>query len=562
MASYEKDKKWFRQFRSTPAYKRLKRRPIAYFCTEYGLVDRSPLYAGGLGILAGDVMKEADDQELPLIGIGLYYHHGYICGTRDVAGRAVEVCSSIHPQSAGFYLVKDKLGKRLTIKVPVGDHDVSAQAWEWRDRGITLYVLDTNIEENTEADRRITDRLYVSDKEMRLKQELLLGIGGLRLIEALKIHPSLYHLNEGHSAFLAIELIRHEMEERGLDFDEAKQFARRRIVLTNHTLVAAGNEVFSNDLVAVMLSKYANDLSVPVHDIVKLGLVQESSLFSMTMLALRMAGVINAVSELHSDKAREIWRDHPMVSVTNGVHLPTWDVVGDTYRAGSFWKKHQERKRELLEYVRLKTKRDWKEDALLLGWARRVVKYKRPLSLIEDVQGFAKIARDAKQPVRVLFSGHPHPSDEAGQQLLAELRKIVDHDLQDVAVYLPDYGMETAKMMVSGCDVWLNTPVVGFEACGTSGMKAALNGVLPCSTNDGWIHEADLFKVGWLLDSGNITESLLGVLQNDIAPMYYDRNQDGVPAVWEEHMRNARDMVTNQFSATRMLAKYIQLMYL
>lgn len=564
MTQLEADQKWFKEFRSTPAYKRFKRRPVAYFCAEYGLAEEARIYAGGLGILAGDVVREADDQDLPLIAVGLYYHQGYICNTKEVEGRVVEMCEATHPETAGFYLVNDKGGNPLKISIPIHDHDVAAQVWEWHDKGITLYVLDTDLMENTPADRMITSHLYAGDKETRLKQEMVLGIGGLRLLEALGIHPALYHLNEGHSAFLGVELIRHEMEERGIDFHESIQFARRRIVLTNHTLVAAGNEVFSNDLVDLMFTKYAQDLAIPVHEIVRLGLVQESSVFSMTMLALRMAGVVNAVSELHSDKAREIWADHPMVAVTNGVHMPTWDMVelNSKLRKGAVWKAHQGRKAELLDHIRENTGQEWGEDELLIGWARRIVKYKRPLAAIEDVKRFAAIARRSGRPVRFVYAGKPHPSDDVGQETLRTIRRLADKELKGLITYLPGYDISLAKLMISGCDVWLNTPVVGFEACGTSGMKAALNGVLPCSTRDGWVHEADLFRVGWLLDDSHVTENFLDILEHDIAPMYYDRDEGGVPVQWEEHMRNARDMATNQFSATKMLRKYIQLMYL
>lgn len=554
---------WFEEFRGSLQYERLTRRPIAYFCAEYGIDPKVPTYAGGLGILAGDMVREAGDQRVPLIAVGLYYYEGYLCDSPDEHGKALDTCEVTRPQDVGLTLVQDEKGERLTVKVPIHDHDVVVQAWKWQEEDNVAYFLDTNIEENQSNDRMITNRLYVGDKETRLKQQLVLGIGGLRLLEALGEHPQIYHMNEGHSAFLAMELTYHQMKERELSFDEAKQFARRRMVMTNHTLVAAGNELYSNDLVALMLTKYAEDLQVPVDELVRMGLVQESSTFSMTMLALRMAGVVNAVSTLHAKKAREIWADHPMVGVTNGVHVPTWDQIHmDISAPGGFWKAHQEHKAELIEHINGQAGTDWSKDDLLIGWARRFVKYKRPLSAIEDARRFAEIAKNSKRPIRLVYAGIPHPSDENGLKMLSTLKDLTEGELKGLVAYLPGYGIELAKKLLSGTDLWLNTPVVGFEACGTSGMKAALNGSLPFSTNDGWVFEAELYKVGWLLDGVKVTEDFLDKIEKEIAPMYYDRNSEGVPELWEEHMRNARDMALEEFSATRMLRQYIQKMYL
>lgn len=563
MLSHSEQELWFKEFEKTDQYERLKVRPIAYFCAEYCLANEVPTYAGGLGVLAGDTIREAADRDIPFIAVGLYYKKGYLCETRDVGGSPIEDCKVVMPQDVGLEPVVDADGNLLKISIPIQDHDVWCRVWRWKDDRVVVYMLCTDLEENSPQDRQITDRLYVMDKETRFKQEIILGIGGLRLLEALGIHPSLYHMNEGHSAMLALELIRHEMEERGISFDEAKQFARRRMVLTNHTLVAAGNEVYSNDLVGLLLSKYAHELQVPVGDIVRMGLVQESSVFSMTMLALRMTGVVNAVSKLHAQKAKEIWSDHPMVSVTNGIHIPTWDRVQDGFGPqGTIWAKHQELKKDLLAMLKEKVGKEWSDETLLVGWARRIVQYKRPLAIFKDMQRLAEIARHADMPVRFVFAGKPHPSDQEGLRMAKELGELANGELSDFVAYLPDYGYDVAKKLVAGCDVWLNTPVVGFEACGTSGMKAALNGVLPVSTKDGWVDEAEMFKVGWLLDSTRITESTLGVLGNDVVKTYYSRNEEGVPLLWEEMMRNSRDMALNQFSATRMVRKYLKLMYL
>jgi len=554
---------WFEDFRGSAQYSRLMQRPIAYFCAEYALGDPLPTYAGGLGVLAGDVIREAGDRGIPMVAIGLYYHYGYSCGDEAHMNRQQDECTRVEPLSVGLEPVNDEHGDRILIKVPLKDHEVLVQAWKWRDENVVVYLLDTDIDPNLSTDRRITDWLYVRDKETRFMQYIVLGIGGQRLIEAMGVHPSIYHMNEGHSAILALELIKHQMKEREISFDEAKQFVRRRVVMTNHTLVAAGNEVYSNDLVSMLLARFAHELQVPVQEVVKLGLVQESSAFSMTMLALRMAGVVNAVSKLHAEKAREIWTDHPMVAVTNGVHLPTWDKVrGDIGEPGAFWRHHQERKRELLKMLEEKTSMQWGEDELLIGWARRFVQYKRPLAILKDVQRLKDIATRQGKTVRLVYAGVPHASDEDGRAHLKELKTLVEGELAGIVTYLPDYSIVEAQAMVSGCDLWLNTPVVGFEACGTSGMKAAANGVLPFSTRDGWVYEAQLLGVGWEIDSVKVTTDALDKLELEIVPVYYSRNRAGVPEAWERMMRNARDMGMNQFSATRMVRKYVKLLYL
>lgn len=483
-------------------------RPIAYFCAEYAFDSNLHIYAGGLGILAGDYLREASDQNFPMVGIGLFYDAESI----------------------------EKLKPILQIEVPIQDKKIKVLVFKHFVGKIPVYLLSAP---------PITNKLYITDKEIRLMQEIILGIGGQRTLEALDIHPTAYHLNEGHSAFLALELIRHEMQKNKIGFDEAISIARKRIIFTNHTLVAAGREIYSNDLVALLLSGYAQELGVPVSEVVKLGLVQESSAFSMTMLSLRMSERINAVSKLHAQKASEIWSNHPMISVTNGIHLPTWDMVGDNVIEG-----HLKQKQELLKNI------GWNPNTLVLGWARRFVEYKRPLAILENLDRFMNIARNSKFPFKIIFAGEPHDSDIKGKELLQNLQELIKNKIGDIAVYVPNYDMEVAKNLVSGCDVWLNTPIVGFEACGTSGMKAALNGTLPCSTRDGWLDEAELYKVGWILNNDRLGENILDILQYDIAPMYYKK-----PLEWQQHMRNARDMVKNQFSTKKMLAEYEEGLY-
>ncbi|HWY79762.1 MAG TPA: alpha-glucan family phosphorylase [Candidatus Sulfotelmatobacter sp.] len=553
------DQLWFKEFKASKECTFIKDRPIVYFCAEYALHNSLPLYAGGLGILAGDMIREAAEQEIPFIAVGLYYHQGYISHDLYPDGINVKSSGPTNPEKANLTPVVDKQNNRIIVTVPIQDSLVFVQAWSLQMGSVQIYFLDTNIPQNEEGNKQITDQLYASSKETRFKQEIVLGLGGLRLLEALQISPMGYHLNEGHSALLTLEIARHEMQKHKRTFAEEIANTKKHIFFTNHTLIPAGNDTFNADLVSVLLSGFAKELQVPVNEIIKLGLVAGSSMFSMALLALRMAGKINAVSRLHAKKAQEIWKEYPMIPITNGIHIKTWDFIKNKE---NIWEKHQDNKKALLTYIHKMTGETWDENTLLLGWARRIVEYKRPLALFENLQKFKDIATTSNRQIRVVISGLSHENDVTGLALLTKIQKIVTEDLKGIVVYLPGYNMASAKLLVSGCDVWLNTPIVGFEACGTSGMKAALNGVLPCSTNDGWVAEADLYKLGWILKNENLSEDILEVLKNQIASLYYSRNKNGISENWIQMMKNARDMTLNQFSTTTMLRNYIEEFYL
>lgn len=520
---------WLADFKNSSEFKELAARPIAYFCAEFALDPNLPIYAGGLGILAGDYIREVNDLLIPAVGVGLYYN----------------TINNLHLQP-----MVDSSGSKLLVEVPLGDRTIKVQIFKYLVGETPVYLLDTNVEENAAGDRQITDKLYVADKELRLKQEIILGIGGLRALEMLKIHPLKYHLNEGHSAFLALDLIRHEMTTQHVDLEGAIKIVRERVVFTNHTLLPAGREVYSNDLVSLMLEKYAQEVGIPVVQLTKLGQVQESSAFSMTMLSLRMSKLCNAVSRLHAKKGTDIWADHPMQYVTNGIHIPTWDSLKTDISV------HPANKQKLLDLIRTQLGLTWSSETLLFGWARRFVEYKRPLAILEDLDRFCDLARNVKRPFKVIFAGEPHQSDIVGQNLILKLNDLIKEKIGDIAVYLPGYNMQLAHTLVAGCDVWLNTPIVGFEACGTSGMKAALNGTLPLTTRDGWVEEIELFRVGWALDSDNISANILDTIEHNIAPMFYEQKDE-----WHKLMQDARDLVLNQFSTTRMVHEYLDKLY-
>jgi len=527
---------------------------VAYFCAEYALSDQLPIYAGGLGVLAGDYLREAADKDVPIVAVGLYYSQGFVRRELSLEGKVVDLHEQKKPLEAGLSVVLGEDEQRLLVKVPIQDRQVEVGAYLWERGSVRLYLLSTEIESNSMDDQHITDTLYTSEKETRLKQEMVLGIGGLKMLEAVGYHPDFYHLNEGHSAFMCFELIRKEMRDHNLDFEKAKELTKSKVLFTNHTLVAAGSDLFSNDLVALQLSKFAEELPTPVTELVKLGLVQDSSSFSMTMLAMRTAGKMNGVSKLHTQKAKEMWHNHPIFPITNGIHIPTWDRIRDD----EIWERHCKNKRELLNYIAEKSGVVWEERPLMIGWGRRIVSYKRPLALIERLKRFGELAQSKERPLRVVFAGLSHPADTDGAEILEELRYRLETDLKGVAVYLPHYNMELSALMVSGCDLWLNTPVVGFEACGTSGMKAALNGSLPLTTKDGWAAEVDLYGAGWSVPDNELTDAILDRLEEDILPLYFERQEDGRPEKWIEMMVRARELVLGRFSMSRVLAEYLQ----
>lgn len=546
---------WFKEFEKTSEYSFLRERPIAYFCAEYGLSSQLPAYAGGLGVLSGDFIKEAGRQTFPLVGVGLYYHEGY--ARRPLSQEEKEKTT---PSKQGLTPIVNQKKEPILVSLPIHDRTVYAQVWQWWEGSVSIYFLDPNVSQNSPADRQITDQLYTTNKETRLEQEMILGIGGLRLLNILGVKPSVFHINEGHSAFLVLELVKQLMERSKIDFVQACRLASQQVVFTNHTLLPAGREIFSKDLVATMLNAYAETLKVPVSEIIALGLIKDSNLFSMTLLSLQLSTKMNAVSALHAKEAAKVWTDHPVEQVTNGIFLPRWDRI-KTENKNLFWSKHLENKRELLKVIKEKTGEDWNENNLLVGWARRIVPYKRPLAILENIEGLKKIAQNSERPIKFVFAGLCHAEDPESDSLFEKMQGIIQ-DLRGLAVYLPGYNIELAQLLTAGCDLWLNTPVVGSEACGTSGMKAALNGVLLVSTKDGWIDEVELLGVGWIVEDTNINQSLLTILGEQVAPMYYEHLKNPLDSDWLKRMQNSREMITNQFNTSRVLRDYIEKMYL
>lgn len=555
----DKTKAWFEEFKQTDIRAKLKQNPIAYFCAEYALINDLKLYAGGLGVLAADLLREASHREFPLVAIGLYYNDGYET-LHDIDQKGYIKAPHVHkpPESFGLEPVLSKDGKLITIVLPIEGRQVTVKAWRWQVGIIPVFLLDTDCEENSEEDRKITDHLYVTDRETRLKQEIILGIGGARMLKKFEVTPSLYHMNDGHPSLLVYEVIKQKMEEAKASFEESSKLAREKIVFTNHTLVAGGQEIFNNELVSLLLSDYAAELGIPMQDFLSLGKVQDANSFSLTTLSLRAAGNINAVSRSHSKAAKNIWPDYSLIPITNGIYIPFWDSVVDS----TLWESHVENKRILLEKIKLQKGKEWRENELIIGWARRLVEYKRPMALLEDIETLNQLLNDKDRPFKIVFSGRLHPGDTETADKLVEFHKIIEEKLGGHAVFLFEYDLNLAKILVAGCDIWANTPIVGFEACGTSGMKAALNGCLTFSTRDGWVDEVELLDKGWALDDNNINESILGTLKNNVLPLFYDRDEKGIPQKWVQNMKNSRELIINEFSTARMLREYIEKLYL
>lgn len=541
---------FFSNFKQTKEYQNLCEHPVAYFCAEFALRSDLPIYAGGLGVLAGDLVREVSDRQFPMLGVGLYYYAGYRYSAADVAsgGKALALKN---PEEHGLKPVFDKDNKRIIVNLPIEGRNVAISAWQYDDGTAPVYLLDTNLEENDIEDRKISWFLYTNDRKIRIKQQMVLGIGGYRFLKALGVSPYYYHLNEGNSAFLAYEMAKDKMYGQGIKFIQAQELIKDSIIFTNHTLVAAGHDVFENELFSMLFANYADEIGVPCSDLIAEGEILGANAFSMTRFALRSSGKINAVSKLHGEYAEKTWPNYPIVSITNGIHVPTWDQVEGEDVVGS----HKKNKQELLRVIREKTGQEWGEDELLIGWARRVVKYKRPLALFDNIESFLKLANGPK-PIRLVFSGRPHPQDKEGQEIVRILKELSDTKLKGYLVYLDDYDMDLAQKLVGGSDVWLNTPFVGFEACGTSGMKAALNGSLLLSTDDGWMAEVDFGHIGWSVESSRVNESLISTLTTQIIPEFYDNKE-----VWNGKMIEARKFIKEDFSASRMLKDYIEKHY-
>ena len=572
---------------------------VAYFSAEFGLDESLPVYSGGLGVLAGDNLKAASELGVPLVAIGLFYRRGYFRQQLDENDRQVERYPRNDPSRLPLELVPmaplvelaDDSGNLVPVRIGV---------WRVPVGRVSLYLLDTKIEGNPQWARDVTDILYGGDRENRLRQELVLGVGGVRVLRRLGLDPTVFHMNEGHSAFLQLERMRELVEGQGLSADEALERLRASTVFTTHTPVPAGNEVFDPELVRRNLGGVVERCGLAWEEFAALGKVDPAETgFGLTPFALRTSQYANAVSELHGAVSREIWHglwperrvdQVPITSVTNGVHQRTWisgeleGLLGDTdpqferareLAAKDLWAAHRSAKKRLLEYVvTTRHARKLDPDVLTIGFARRFATYKRASLLFSRPDRLAKLLADPERPIQVLMAGKAHPADEGGKDVI---QLVVDFAREPAAagrvVFLEDYEMTLARRLVQGVDVWLNTPRRPLEASGTSGMKAALNGVLNCSILDGWWAEAYSPACGFAIgDSEGPTsdaaqdeadaEALYAVLEDQVLPAYYERDEAGLPQRWIELMRESIAELGPRFGTARMVAEYVERLYL
>jgi glycogen phosphorylase len=604
--------------------------PIAYFCAEFGFYESLGIYSGGLGVLAGDHTKTTSDMALPFIGVGLMYRNGYFHQTIDADGHQEHAYPDFDLSRLPISRAQGPDGEPLQVAVELPDRNLQIAVWCAQVGRTPVLLLDTDIPENADADRPITHILYVRGREMRLHQELVLGVGGVRAIRALGIEPSVWHLNEGHSAFLLAERAR-EYVAAGATLDEAWDRVRDDSVFTIHTPVPAGNERFAADLVRQIAGPLLdgdgrpNTGGVPVDSVLDLGLGVEGdrTQFDMTGFSLRLTRAANAVSQLHATTAEETWHGitpHKITGVTNGVHIPSWmgHAMGETLSrrlradlddldadrpGGSFWDRldqlpseelwetHQRQKLELAIFARRRLRNQFARhgeapavlealeealdpDILTIGFARRFATYKRSGLIFSDTDRLAKLLWNDNRPVQIIFAGKAHPADRPGQQVIQEIFSLSRSEkLRGRVFILEDYDMRIARYLVAGVDVWLNTPRRPLEASGTSGMKAAANGVVNVSVLDGWWDE------GWTGDNGfaiggremnpdegaqdwSDAQDLYRILEDEIVPRYYDRDENGLPEAWLALMRRSMASTLWRFSTTRMLHDYVEKMYL
>jgi len=583
--------------------------PIAYFSLEFGLTDSLPIYSGGLGILAGDHLKAASDLRLRLVGVGLFYKQGFGRQRINEHGDQVEQYQNNHPQLLPLELVRAE-GVPLEVEAPIGKESVRAKIWKVKVGHIPLFLLDTELETNPPHLRSICDRLYVADPGMRLRQEMLLGIGGVRALRAMAIDPGVCHLNEGHSFLAAVEFGARRLAGTSGPLAERIRSAGAATVFTTHTPVKAGSDFFSADLVCDLLGPYLRSLDIDVNEFVDFGRLNPGDTqeeLCTTIVGLREARRVVGVSKLHGAVSRHLWRnvwpdtsepEVPIGSITNGVHMPTWlaptiaevlaeyvdprwpDLDPDDPRwtgvgdipDEELWTLHQTLRRRLvvLAQVRSNSTGMMRHDILTIGFSRRFAQYKRANLLLSRPDRLRALAGKAGREVQFIFAGKSHPADGDGKAIL---RDIVGFSRGEPSVsFVEDYNMDIARILVQGADVWLNNPRRLLEASGTSGMKAGANGVLNLSVADGWWDEGYNPKIGWTVassatiedpqsDDAADAEEIYRLLEEEVIPLFYDRDSEGIPRRWVAMMRHSIREVVTRFSARRMVLQYHQELY-
>jgi starch phosphorylase len=601
----------------------LRPRPVAYFSAEFGLHESIPIYSGGLGVLAGDHIKSASDLGIPLVGVGLFYSQGYFRQRLDYDGWQREEYFETDVSLLPMEVAIGKSGEPVTVQIETRSGSLRAKVWRLRVGRCDLLLLDSNVPGNAPEDRELTSRLYGGDGRVRIRQELLLGVGGVRALKAMGITPGVLHLNEGHSAFAVLEAIRARMEGEGLTFEQAAPLVYREVVFTTHTPVPAGHDRFSAGLVEEHLGPLRDRLGLSLDRLMQIGrenINDGNEDFCMTVLGLKVSRRANAVSSVHGHVSRAMWKGLypgqledavPIGHITNGVHVPSW-LAPQMYRlydrhlgtgwhehssepriwegienvdAGELWETHLSLKQRLLEFVRARAVEQAERrgeplemrqrlgrllspDALTIGFARRFATYKRANLILTDIEKLASLANDAKRPVQFVFAGKAHPRDEPGKRVLQQVAQLMrDRKFADRFVFVEDYDINVGRHLVQGVDVWLNNPRRPLEASGTSGQKVVLNGGLNLSVLDGWWAEAYDGLNGFAIGTGRThsdmsvhdardSEDLYRVLREEVIPLYYERDRDGLPRGWIKRMKRTIRTLGWRFNADRMVMDY------
>jgi starch phosphorylase len=533
---------------------------VAYFSAEYAIADDLPIYAGGLGVLAADIVLEAGSQNLPFYGVGLVYHEAFTGGDPDQRPLTERLMAN------GFELAVDEGGQRVVVHIEVGDRSVALQAWTKSWGHTRLILLDSRVDENDERDRAICDHLYAKDLSLQLAQEMCLGFGGVAILEAMGVRPDVYHMNEGHAAIGGLALVlRHLKVHPDLNFEEAVAAVRPMLVGTKHTILAGAGILLDWNSVAAQIEPALRAHGATLDDLKALA-GKSNGDYSDTKLLIAVARLVNGVSKLHVKLEKQQHPVSKLIPVTNGIFrwrwtTAAWDGHPLQYDDAKFWAIHCENRRRLLEHVRQQTGTELDPDRLTVVWARRMTAYKRPELLVSEIDHLAALVHDAQRPIQFIVAGAANPSDGGGIDLMNRVIEAARRpDLAGRLAYLPHYNPVSAKFLVRGADLWLNTPIRGYEACGTSGMKASLNGALQFSTSDGWIDEVKISPIGWELSDDNPAASLYDTLGNEIAPLFYRRTY-GIPHGWIVKMRANMKLIQDEFTATRMLRDYYAKMY-
>jgi glycogen phosphorylase len=607
----------------------LRPRPVAYFSAEFGLHESIPIYSGGLGVLAGDHIKSASDLDIPLIGVGLFYGQGYFLQRLDRDGWQQEEYHPTDINELPMELAIGANGEPVTVQIDAWSGSIRAKVWRVKVGRCDLLLLDSDVEGNAPNDQELTSQLYGGDARTRIRQEVLLGIGGFRALTAMGINPSVLHMNEGHSAFAVLEAIRARMEDEGLTFDQAAPRVARQIVFTTHTPVPAGHDRFNAHLIEEHLGPLREQLGLSHERFLTLGRMDpedQHEEFCMTVMALKLSRRANAVSALHGEVSRAMWtglypgraeESVPIGHITNGVHVPTWLAaqmfrlydrhLGGGWREhsseariwegiedvddGELWETHLSLKSRLLDFVRHRAveqaerrgeppedlrrlSRVLSPDALTVGFARRFATYKRANLILADIEMLVSMVNDPKRPVQFVFAGKAHPHDEPGKRLLQQIAKLMRHSqFVDKFVFIEDYDINVGRHFVQGVDVWLNNPRRPLEASGTSGMKVVLNGGLNLSVLDGWWAEAYDGSNGFAIGTGRTHsnmnvhdtrdgEDLYRTLREEVIPLYYQRDRDGLPRGWIKRMKRAIRTLGWRFNADRMVIDYTSKCYI